>query len=147
AQSAKGARRLGHGQSDRLQLATLESFDAVPARRSSAGGQQLDREPDQADCNRQEQLVVCGLAACWPKGGGGDEPDSVGQTEWTRPARVLERCADEVADTHEQPDLRAAAAPLETGLVSTCPRFLSGHVSAKSRRESKSKMGWPDAYE
>ncbi|MFM1979418.1 MAG: hypothetical protein RLZ68_683, partial [Pseudomonadota bacterium] len=39
----------------------------------------------------------------WPKGGGGDEFDSVCQTEWTRPAGVLERRADEVANAHEQP--------------------------------------------
>ena len=84
--------------------AALEGVDTFPGRRSIAGGQQLDREPNQADRDWQEQLVVCGLAACWPKGGGGDEFDSVGQTEWTRPACVLERCADEAADAHEQPN-------------------------------------------
>lgn len=41
AKPAKSDRRLGQGQSDRLQLETLDGVDAVPARRALAGGQQL----------------------------------------------------------------------------------------------------------
>ena len=44
AQSAKCARRLGHGQSDQLQPATLESFAEIPASQTTAGGQQLNRK-------------------------------------------------------------------------------------------------------
>ena len=91
-------------ESGKIEVAALEGVDTFPGRRSIADGQQLDREPNQANCDWQEQLVVCGLAARRAKSGGGHESDSDGQTEWTRPARVLERCADEVADTHEQPD-------------------------------------------
>jgi hypothetical protein len=41
AQPAKSDRWLSQGQSDRLQIETLDGVDAVPARRAIAGGQQL----------------------------------------------------------------------------------------------------------
>ncbi len=84
--------------------AELEGDNAILARRAIAGGQQLDRKPDTADSDRTEQLVVCGLASRRPISGGGDEPDSVGQAQRARPACLLERCVDEAADAHEQPD-------------------------------------------
>ena len=81
----------------------LGGTDPVCRRWALAHRQQLDREPDPANCHRQKQLVIRGLTACGPTGGCGDESDPKRQAQRTRPVCLSEGCVGTLADAQEQP--------------------------------------------
>ena len=111
----KDSQRVIQREGHRLHPEALGSAHPLPDRRARADRQQLDREPDPADCHRPQELALCRVAARWQTGCGDHEPDPVGAPQRARALRLSEGCPHPPADAAAESDRGVAAASVATG--------------------------------
>ena len=97
--------------------------------------QQLDREPDPADCHWTRQLIVCGLAQSRAACGCGHESDPECQAQWAQSLCLSERCAAAPAHAQEQSGCRIIASSLAACPDVTADRLtIAATVAARGFR-------------
>ena len=97
--------------------------------------QQLDREPDPADCHWTRQLIVCGLAQRRAACGCGHESDPECQAQWAQSLCLSERCAAAPAHAQEQSGCRIIASSLAACPDVTADRLtIAATVAARGFR-------------